>query len=267
MRAVPQKAIDLVVAQETPILWVYDDAKGAHHADGTPRTVAPGDEILGKLTAGTGHTGADVVIGMIVTQAINDAWLSADLAHAAMQLEDRIGETVVDMLTENQYSALLDFVFNVGADPSWTIWKRLTAKQFAQVPIELAKFVNAKVGGVERKIPDLVKRRNAEIELFSLDEPGTRDVQIPSSALRTAITPPTPADPVPASKSKALLLGGAGAIAGVGPMANQVSQAIQPYAAQSHYVEKTLGILAALAAFCAFAGLAYMWLQKRDSRN
>jgi lysozyme len=267
MRAIPQKAFDLVVAQETPILWVYDDALGAHHQDGTKREVAPGDIVHGKLTAGTGHTGPDVVIGMIVTQALNDRWLEDDLEHAAFELLERIGQAIVDMLTENQYAALIDFVFNVGADPSWTIWKRLVAKQFAQVPIELAKFVNAKVNGVERKIPDLVRRRNAEIELFGTDEPGTRDVRIPSSMLRTSITPPTPSDPVPASRSKALLLGGAGAVAGAGPMVNQVSQAIEPYGRASHYVQQLLGILATLAAVCAFAGLAYIWIQKRDARN
>lgn len=266
MRPVPQKAIDLVVPQETPILWVYDDAMGAYR-DGKPRPLAPGDEIHGKLTAGTGHTGPDVVIGMNVTQAINDSWLQQDLAEAAGKLEDAIGVDIVNMLTENQYAALIDFCFNVGADPTWTIWKRLKAKQFAQVPIELAKFVNAKVNGVERKIPDLVKRRNAEIELFGTDEPGTRDVLIPSSALRNAITPPTPSDPVPASKSKALLLGAVGAIAGAGPMANQASQAIQPYAQTSHMVQRALGLLGAIAAVCAAAAVFYIWIQKRDARN
>jgi lysozyme len=267
MRTIPQASIDLVVAQETPILWVYDDAKGAHHQDGSPRVVAPGDEIAGVLTAGTGHTGADVVIGMIVTQAQNDAWLLEDLQHAAQKLVDRVGQAIVDMLTENQYAALLDFVFNVGADPAWTIWKRLIAKQWAQVPLELAKFVNAKVNGVERKIPDLVRRRNAEIELFGADEPGSRDVQIPSSVLRNSITPPTPADPVPAAKSKALILGGLGAVAGAPPMISQVSQAVQPYEGSSPYIHQILGLLATLAAVCAVAGLAYIWLQKRNARN
>lgn len=266
MRAITQAAIDLVVAQETPILWVYDDAKGAYR-NGQPRPLNPGDEISGKLTAGTGHTGDDVVIGMTVDQALNDRWLLEDLAIAAKKLEDRVGTAIVDMLTENQYAALIDFCFNVGADPSWTIWKRLAAKQFAQVPLELAKFVNAKVNGVERKIPDLVKRRNAEIELFGTDEPGSRDVQIPSSVLRDSITPPTPADPIPASKSKALLLGGLGAVAGAPPMINQVSQAIQPFAGTSHYVQHMLGVLATIAAACAVAGLAYIWIQKRNARN
>jgi lysozyme len=270
MREIPQAAIDLVVSQETAILWVYDDAMGAYRK-GRPRPLAPGDEIHGKLTAGTGHTGDDVVIGMTVDQVLNDRWLLEDLQKAAFELEEKIGAEIVAMLTDPQYAALIDFVFNLGTGhpdrPEWTIWKRLRAKQFAQVPGELVKFVNAEVDGVMRKLPDLVKRRNAEVELWSQDEPGTRDVQIPSSVLRNTITPPTPSDPVPASKSKGLLLGLTGAVAGAPPMISQVSQAIQPYAWSSHYVRQALGILATLAAVCALAGLAYMWLQKRQARN
>jgi lysozyme len=270
MRAIPQEAIDLVVAQETPILWVYDDAKGAYR-NGKPRPLAPGDVIHGKLTAGTGHTGDDVVLGMRVDQDQNDRWLLGDLQKAAFELEEKIGAEIVAMLTEGQYAALIDFVFNIGTGrpdrPEWTIWKRLRAKDFAQVPGELVKFVNAEVDGVMRKLPDLVKRRNAEVELWSEGEPGTRDVQIPSSVLREQITPPTPSDPVPASKSKALLIGATGAIAGAPPMIAQVTQAIQPYAWSSHYVRQALGVLATLAAVCACVGLVYMWLQKRQARN
>jgi hypothetical protein len=119
-----------------------------------------------------------------------------------------------------------------------------------------------------KKMPDLVKRRNAEVEIWSTDEPGTSATcQMPSSVTRAIITPPTPSDPVPVSKSKALLLGAAGSIAGAPPMINQVSQSIQPYAHHSEYVQKVLAILATLAALCAAAGLAYMWLSKRQARN
>jgi lysozyme len=271
MRSIPPAAFDLVKEQEDSILWVYDDAKGARHKDGSPREVVDGDKILGVLTAGTGHTGADVVPGMTVTQEMNDAWLYDDLEEAAHKITAKIGAAIVDMLTENQWIALLDFVLNLGTGrpdrPEWTIWKRLRDKHFDQVPLEMAKFVNAEVGGVMRKIPDLVRRRNKEIEIWSTDEPGTRDVQMPSSVTRAAITPPTPSDPVPVSKSKALLLGAAGSIAGAPPMINQVSQSIQPYAHHSEYVQKVLAILATLAALCAAAGLAYMWLSKRQARN
>jgi GH24 family phage-related lysozyme (muramidase) len=188
MRSIPPAAFDLVKEQEDSILWVYDDAKGARHKDGTPREVVDGDKILGVLTAGTGHTGADVVPGMTVTQEMNDAWLYDDLQEAAHKITAKIGAAIVDMLTENQWIALLDFVLNLGTGrpdrPEWTIWKRLRDKHFDQVPLEMAKFVNAEVGGVMRKIPDLVRRRNKEVEIWSTDEPGTRDVQMPSSVTR-----------------------------------------------------------------------------------
>jgi lysozyme len=271
MRSIPPAAFDLVKEQETPILWVYDDAVGAYHKDRTPREVVDGDVIHGVLTAGTGHTGTDVVPGMTVTQEMNDAWLYDDLEDAARKITAKIGQAVVDMLTENQWVALLDFVLNLGTGrpdrPEWTIWKRLRDKHFDQVPLEMVKFVNAEVDGVMKKLPDLVKRRNAEVEIWSTDEPGTRDVQMPSSVTRAIVTPPTPSDPVPMSKSKALLLGAAGSIAGAPPMINQVSQSIQPYAHHSEYVQKVLAILATLAALCAAAGLAYMWLSKRQARN
>lgn len=256
MRAIPQAAIDLVRDQEETHLFVYDDAFYP------PHECVPGQAITGTLTAGTGHTGTDVVIGMIVTAEMDAKWLEADLLTASGRLFQRI-DGVIDDLTDNQYAALLDFVFNLGANPAWTIWKRLRAKQFDQVPLEMQKFVNS--GG--KKLNGLVARRNAEVALWSKDEPGTIDIKVPSSVTRATITPPTPADPIPASKSKGLILGGAGALAGLGPICDQISHAISPYAPHSDYVAKMLGILATISAGCAAAGIFYFWLQKRNARN
>jgi lysozyme len=263
MRPIPQIAIDKAQELEELVLRAYDDKH-------PKKILQPGDEIEGTLTGGYGHTGSDVSIGMTIDKALADSWLEHDLETAASHLTKKIGPDIVELLTEEQFAALLLFVLNLGTGkpdrPEWTIWKRLRAKQFDQVPLEMQKFVNW--GDPPQKSSGLVKRRNAEVELWAVNEPGTVDEPAPpSSVTRNSITPPTPSDPVPASKSKALLLGGVGAVAGAGPMANQVSQAIQPYAHASHYVEKALGILAAIAAFCAAAGLAYMWLQKRQARN
>jgi lysozyme len=261
MRSIPSQAIALVKDKEKLVLFVYDDAYYP------PREVRAGDDIEGTLTAGYGHTGHDVRIGMVVTEAVADSWLSQDLNKAAGSLFLKIGSDIIYALTDNQYAALLDFVFNLGtgdpAKPEWTIWKRLKAKQFDQVPLEMAKFVNA--GG--KKLNGLVDRRNAEIGLWAVNEPGTTQVAIPSSVTRCSPTPPTPADPVPPSKSKGLLLGAAGAVAGAGPMFNQAQHAIEPYTSQSNYIQKLYGFLAILAAGCALAGLFYFWLQKRNARN
>jgi lysozyme len=256
VRQIPQSCIDLVKKSESCVLRVYDDKW-------PDKILIGGDIVGGTLTAGYGHTSAVLKIGDPVTQNTADTWLKEDLETAAYRLRGVVSDDVIALLTDNQYAALLDFVFNLGAGAGWTIWKRLNAKQFDQVPLEIAKFVNA--GGV--KLQGLVNRRAAEVALWATDEPGTATDIVPSSVTRATITPPTPSDPVSAVKSKALIMGGIGAIAGAAPMVNQVSQAIQPYAGQSDYVQKMLGVLAMIAAGLAVGGLFYMYLQKRNARN
>jgi len=179
MRAIPNQAVTLVVKWEDCALAAYPDP-------------ATGGE---PITIGYGHTGR-VKLGDRVTKLQARTLLVGDLKNAARTITERIG-AVVDELTENQYAALLSLVFNVGGEPAWTIWRRLRARQFDQVPGEFIKFVNA--GG--RKIQGLVNRRTDEIRLWSTDEPGSVDVVFTSATLRATATPPTPSDPVPAHRS------------------------------------------------------------------
>ncbi len=218
-----------------------------------------GDQIQGTLTAGTGHTNG-LTIGFAVTAEMDAAWLIADLGTAGGRLAVQIG-SVVDELTDNQYGALLDFVFNLGANPAWTIWKRLKAKQFDAIPSEMQRFVNAN----GKKLQGLVNRRNAECALWAKDEPGTVADPVPSSVTRASPTPPTPSPAL--ARGKALIAGGVGAAAGVGPVVHQVMQAIEPYTQHSQYVEKALGVLAVIAALSASAGIFYMVLQTQNARN
>lgn len=263
IRPVPQSAIDLARREEETHLFAFDDK---HYP---PHEARPGDVIEGTLTAGTGHTGADVAVGMTVTAEMDAGWLAADFESAARRATAKIGQGVVDDLTDNQWAAICDFVFCLGtgapSKPEWTIWRRLRARAFDQVPLEMQKFVNW--GSPPVKSAGLVRRRNAETELWALGEPGTAADAPPASATRAAPTPPTKADPVPMAKSKALILGAAGAAAGAGPMVNQVQQAIQPYASQSHYIQQMLGVLATIGGACAAAAIFYIWLQKRNAQN
>lgn len=269
-RAIPQAAYSIAKVKEELVLFAYDDAHWP------PKEAVPGDIISGTLSAGYGHTGSDVTIGMAVTQAMADEWLTDDLCDAAYALEKKVGPEVIQEMSENQYAAILDFVLNLGTgnpkNPEWTIWKRIRARAWDQIPLEMAKFVNATIkdkDGTKKtvKLNGLVDRRNAEIGLWAMQEPGSKDQNLPSSVTRKAATPPTPSDPVPASKSKALIVGAVGAAAGAGPMVNQVTQAIQPYAAQSHYVQQMLGILATVGAGCAGLAIFLIWLQKRNANN
>lgn len=257
MRPIPQAAIDLVRDQEETHLFVYDDAFYP------PREAKIGDQIQGHLTAGTGHTGDDVIIGMAVTAEMDAAWLLTDLNIAAGRIAMRIGADIVAELTDNQFSALLDFTFNLGADPAWTIWKRLKAKKFDQVPLEMAKFVNS--GG--KKLQGLVVRRNAEIALWSLGEPGSTEAPASSSIMRTSATPPTPSDPVAPGKSKALIASAVAVVSGAPPMIDQVIHTVTPYAEHSHYVEVMLGGLGLAGAVCAGLTVLFIWINKKQARN
>ena len=73
--------------------------------------------------------------------------------------------TLVDAeLTDGQYAALCDFVFNVGAGNfrKSTLRKRVNARDFDRVPFEFRRWVFA--GG--KKLTGLAKRREKEIALF-----------------------------------------------------------------------------------------------------
>lgn len=73
--------------------------------------------------------------------------------------------TLVDAeLTDGQYAALCDFVFNVGTGNfrKSTLRKRVNARDYDRVPFEFRRWVYA--GG--RKLAGLAKRREKEIDLF-----------------------------------------------------------------------------------------------------
>ena len=71
-------------------------------------------------------------------------------------------------LTDNQLSALISFVYNVGAGAlaSSTLLKKLNKKLYAEASAEFLKWDKAKVNGTLKALPGLTTRRNAEMRLF-----------------------------------------------------------------------------------------------------
>lgn len=111
-------------------------------------------------TCGYGHTGPDVKPGMTVTQAQADAWIVEDLGRAAQS----VNALVHVALTQNQFDALADFVFNVGAGNlrSSTLLRKLNAGDYAGAANQFLLW--DKAGG--RPLKGLTKRRQAERKLF-----------------------------------------------------------------------------------------------------
>lgn len=260
MRDIPQAAVDFIKREEELVLRVYDDAQPTV-------TLRPSVRVIGKLTAGYGHTGG-LSVGQTVTETDADNWLvNDDLATARRRLYGAVGEEAIDVLTDNQYAALLSFVFNLGSQPTWTIWKRVRDKQFDQVPLEMMKFVNARQHGVLVKERGLVNRRTAEVVLWSTDEPGSKAEMPPSSVTRVSDTPPTSADPTPPSKSKGMIAAVAATVAGAPPAINSVVQAVTPYAEHSDYVKTMLAGLATMAALAAGATAVFIYLHQRKAAS
>jgi len=242
MRPIPPLAIDFVARWEGCSLAAYRD-------------------VAGVLTVGYGHTGANVAEGQTITRAEARALLKTDLETAAARLEARIGGAVVEALTPARYTALLSFVFNLGAKANWTIWKVLKARRFDEVPPQLMRFVNA--GG--RVVRGLVNRRAAECALWHEAESETA-VTPPSSVTRATPTPPTPTDSKPLAASKSFTTAAATGVTAAAVAVGEVSKAVSPYAAQSDMVARCVSILALAAAALAVAALVFAWLKRRRSR-
>jgi lysozyme len=118
----------------------------------------------GLKTAGVGHllvqNERQLEVGARVTTEQIDTWLKHDLAAATEAVNDLVSVS----LTQNQFDALVDFVFNVGvkAFTHSTLLVNLNSSDFEKVALQLLTWVHA--GG--RLVPGLVARRHREKTLF-----------------------------------------------------------------------------------------------------
>lgn len=113
----------------------------------------------GVPTIGWGHT-AGVYIGMTCTQDEADAWLVQDYQWAA----GVVNRNVHIELTQNEFDALADFVFNVGAGHflNSTLLRKLNANDIEGASEEFERWDMA--GG--QHLAGLLRRRIAEKNLF-----------------------------------------------------------------------------------------------------
>lgn len=118
----------------------------------------------GVWTIGYGHTGG-VFPGMRISNKEASTFLLEDLEEAIRAVESLVRVE----LTDNQFGALVSFVFNlgVGAFRKSTLLRELNKGNYERVPTELARFNKIRVGGVYRVDKGLVNRRSAEIGLWA----------------------------------------------------------------------------------------------------
>jgi lysozyme len=114
---------------------------------------------VGILTIGYGSTGG-IKPGQTITQAEAEAMLVDDLDAAA----EAVRKLVTVPLTQGQFDALCDFVFNLGEGRlrDSTLLRLLNQGKYGEAAAQFRFWVMA--GG--HPLPGLVKRRAAERALF-----------------------------------------------------------------------------------------------------
>lgn len=127
---------------------------------------------VGVWTIGYGHTGTDVKRGLAVTEDQATTLLAADVAWAVTC----VNKSVTSAINQNQFDALVDFVFNLGCASfgQSTLLKYLNKGQFAAAAKEFPKW--NKAGG--RVLAGLTRRRLAEQALFNTPVAGANTVEL-----------------------------------------------------------------------------------------
>jgi lysozyme len=123
---------------------------------------------VGVWTIGYGHTGSDVKPGMTITSAQAQALLALDVKSAAAC----VNNVVAVQLTQEEFDALVDFVFNLGAGAfrNSTMLRELNTGDFTSAAAQFDLWDRA--GGAV--VAGLLRRREAEADLFESDDGSTQ---------------------------------------------------------------------------------------------
>jgi lysozyme len=111
-------------------------------------------------TIGYGHTGPDVYPGLTITQEQAEELLTQDTEKAAAAVNAK----VTGDITQEEFDALVDFVFNVGAGnfAASTLLKKVNSGDIHGAAAEFEKW-DMDAG---KQMAGLLRRRHAEAEEF-----------------------------------------------------------------------------------------------------
>jgi lysozyme len=117
-------------------------------------------DIKGVWTIGWGHTGPEVIEGLVWTQAQADAQLLVDIRWAS----DCVNQSITVSLTQPEFDALVDLCFNIGCDnfSGSTLVRLLNRGDYAEAANQFDLWDHA--GG--QVVAGLLRRRQAETNEF-----------------------------------------------------------------------------------------------------
>jgi lysozyme len=124
----------------------------------------------GKPTVGYGHV---ILAGEVFDHPLSQPEAEELLRRDLSQVEGQVSRLVTAALSDNQFSALLSFTFNVGAGnlASSTLLKKLNAGDYPGAAEQFLVWVkctkvDAQGNKYKETLPGLVTRRQAERALF-----------------------------------------------------------------------------------------------------
>jgi lysozyme len=199
----------------------------------------------GVLTIGYGFT-TDVKLGDKITKEEADKRLISELGY----FERVIEKHVKVVLSQNQFDALVSFVFNVGegAFKKSTLLKNLNNGLYNTVPAQLLRWNKAG----KNVLAGLTRRRQAEGMLFSetiIEPPMPQAVDSPDKSMAASRT-----------MQNATLMGGVGATLAIAPAIEPAGKIVK--LAQEH----TQGFLLVLG-LIVLAAAAYAIYLRLDARK
>lgn len=111
----------------------------------------------GVLTIGYGHTGKDVKPNKTITKKKAISLLKKDLARFERHVQSY---NYIYEWTDNEFSALVSFAYNIGNIDQLTAYGTRTRSQIRSAMLKYVKANGKTLAG-------LVKRRKAELKLFN----------------------------------------------------------------------------------------------------
>lgn len=218
---------------------------------------------VGKATNGYGNR-RGAKIGVSITQEIADHDLDINLADADRELRACLTAAAFGPLADHQKATLVTFVFNLGAEPDWTVWKDIDAGKLGDVPTQLRRFDHGHVDGKLVVIPGLDARREAEIVFWNTADVGQAAAMVanapqPSSGYtRDISTPPAPLPAPPlakASLANKVVTAAAGILTAGGTLGSQVHDIVAPHAGEARvFSALAIGATGVVVA-CSIIGL------------
>jgi lysozyme len=118
-------------------------------------------DMVGVLTIGYGHTGADVHDGETITQADADQLLSNDLHKFEVAVTGLVGTSPT---TQQQFDAMVSFSYNLGSGAlaESNVLKFHKAENYTAAAADFLQWDHA--GG--RVVEELLKRRQTEANVY-----------------------------------------------------------------------------------------------------